>query len=86
MNKLNWRNVNKELPNNEHGPFQKLCIVRVEYINGKGEKDAAIGYDWYNPYKEIFIDGELEYIGQWSENDGDVTHWFYADELPPPKE
>ena len=87
MIKLNWRKYPDAVPEQEVRGCMKLCIVRIQYINGLNELVTTIMYDWYNPNVRVLDEyGNEDYIGKWTENDGEVTHWFYADELPPPEE
>ena len=87
MIKLNWRKYPDAVPEQEVRGCMKLCIVRIQYINGLNELVTTIMYDWYNPNVRVLDEyGNEDYIGKWTENDGEVTHWFYADELLPPEE
>lgn len=87
MIKLNWRKYPDAVPEQEVRGCMELCIVRIQYINGLNELVTTIMYDWYNPNVRVLDEyGNEDYIGKWTENDGEVTHWFYADELLPPEE
>lgn len=89
MAKLNWRNAKEELPEEKESGSMELCIVRIQYTDDIGELCKATVYDWYNPRSRFGIVndcGDEDYIGKWLENDGEVTHWIYADEIPLPEE
>lgn len=86
MTKLNWRDASKELPEKEQGIFQNLCIVRIQFIDGIGEKCRATVYDWYNETAE-FDESIGSYVGKWAEHANDeVTHWIYAKDIPTPED
>ena len=86
MTKLNWRKFPDEAPEKRDGFCQKLCIVRIRFLNNYGELCESTTYDWYDEHAE-FDERIDDYVGKWSECDNDeITHWIYADELPLPEE
>ncbi|KFA58919.1 hypothetical protein GAPWKB11_0808 [Gilliamella apicola] len=80
-----WNKYPDNVPEKENGIAQKLCIVRIRFLNNCGELCESTTYDWYDEHAEFdeWID---DYVGEWSEHDNDeITHWIYADEIPLPE-
>lgn len=83
MSQLNWREYPANIPGPErHG--SPLYLVRITY-----DGTEAIVYDWFirRPSDEEIETRDLgtdypdDYVGEWSENPDNVTHWIPASEL-----